>query len=133
MNGEGHLQACGFHPTFGLYTVSHQPTGLEATGAARLQPIHALVIQGSVSGDDNDAQPRPWLGQHPVCSISAAVSSRSLLIAPKNVISQKTVQEHRCEVIRVRGLLQGQAGHRQGLSPAGTPTLECGLVPTCPT
>lgn len=122
MNGEGYLQACGFLPAFGRYTVSHQPMGPGATGPARLQPIHALVIQGRVSGDDNDAQPQPWLGQHPVCSISAAVSSHPLLISSKNIISQKTVQECRCEVIHVRGLLQGQAGHRQRLVPAESPS-----------
>ena len=133
MNGEGDLQACGFLLAFGLYTVSHRPTGLGATGAARLQPGHALVIQGSISGDYNDVQPRPWLGQHPVCSISAVVSSHSLLlISLKNVISHKTIPECRREVVHVRGLLQGRAGHRQRLTAAGRAPLECGLIPTCP-
>lgn len=130
MNGEGYLQACGFLLAFGLYTVSHWPMGLGATGAAWLQPRHAVVIRGSISGDDNDAQPQPWLGQHPVCSISAVVSSRSLLLfSLKNVISHKTIQECRWEAVRARGLLRGQAGHRQRLTPAGAAPLECGLIP----
>lgn len=130
MNGEGYLQACDFHPTFGLYTVSHQPTGLGATGAAWLQWIHTFLIWGSVRGDDNDTQLRPWLGRHPVSSISAVVSSRSLLVSLTNIISWKTIQKCRCEVVRTQGLLHGQGGCRQELGPAGTAPPKCGLILT---
>lgn len=97
-----------------LWTVHSLPP---ATGTGR-----ALVTQGSICGDYDDAQPCPWLGRHPVCSISAVVSSCSpLLISPKNIISHKTMQERRGEVgevVSVWGLLQGQAGHGQRLTPA---------------
>lgn len=75
MNGERYLQAYGFLLDFGLCTVSHWPLGLGTTGTAQLQSSHTLVIQASISRAHNDAQPRPWLGQHPVCSISAGVAA----------------------------------------------------------